>query len=728
MTGLCMAGFLALSACTGDSGVGAPEGAGPEETVAPRTLGLFLDDAAVPRNVRPKAKRARTARLNPEVVGVGPDWLDELETVELRLFEDVTLEVTRERVEVAPSGNLSWIGYTSDRAAQVILTGRGGQLVADVSGPQGTFSVKPAGDGLVVIQEGGSNFLPCAEAPVPPALPQELQAREDIQALTDEGLYIDVLQVYTADAASEYGATGTPAQIQQFMQSRCDADVAWLNQAYLNSGCNITMRNVGVESIDYTESDNPSWDLRRLSYVGENNPATVSAQFTDSLGDLWATGGPYLEAAHTARDAYGADLVMLRTGGYSSSGGQAWVTLAPNTAYNIYGFAVMGNPDDTAVTMAHEFGHNQGLGHDYATNDNKFAETPYAMGYRVEGQLATIMAYPSPLDFDLVVQYFSNPNIFVNAPGGGGQMRLSDISLPVGQRPDAHRRLNEMVDTISNFRTHVQAYSPAAPSLLTATSSTASTVSLQWVDNTVGEDRFQLQRRKAGETTWTTVAVAPNQTSSTLTGLEEFTQYFFRIRTKVGSEASPFSNTVGRRTLPNAPTGLALTVVNDAQIRLDWTDASAAETTVVAARKVGAGSFVNQPALGANTITFTDSGLPASTVVSYKLRNLAGTVPSAFTETLWIKTAPAIPTNLNATRTGATSIQVTWTDASSDEGSFQLQRKVGAGAFAIYRNLGAGVTSFNDTGLTTGTLYTYRLRSRRGSAFSRFSNQDSATP
>jgi hypothetical protein len=75
----------------------------------------------------------------------------------------------------------------------------------------------------------------------------------------------------------------------------------------------------------------------------------------------------------------------------------------------------------------------------------------------------------------------------------------------------------------------------------------------------------------------------------------------------------------------------------------------------------------------------------------------------------------------------ATSIQLTWKDNATDETDYKVEMKRGSGAFQEVRTLSANATSTTLTGLATQTLYTFRVRDRRGSVSSAYSNQASAT-
>jgi len=72
---------------------------------------------------------------------------------------------------------------------------------------------------------------------------------------------------------------------------------------------------------------------------------------------------------------------------------------------------------------------------------------------------------------------------------------------------------------------------------------------------------------------------------------------------------------------------------------------------------------------------------------------------------------PADPRNLVASGTSKSTIALSWSDASTDEDGFRVQRReLGAGVFLDVALLRAETTSWLDAGLECGTAYEYRLR------------------
>jgi fibronectin type 3 domain-containing protein len=81
------------------------------------------------------------------------------------------------------------------------------------------------------------------------------------------------------------------------------------------------------------------------------------------------------------------------------------------------------------------------------------------------------------------------------------------------------------------------------------------------------------------------------------------------------------------------------------------------------------------------------------------------------------------PGSLTATATGPSSVRLDWVDNSDNETEFQIERKVGVGQFTPLATALPQVTTYSDAGLSTNTLYTYRVRAVAGSAASSYSNQ-----
>lgn len=98
-------------------------------------------------------------------------------------------------------------------------------------------------------------------------------------------------------------------------------------------------------------------------------------------------------------------------------------------------------------------------------------------------------------------------------------------------------------------------------------------------------------------------------------------------------------------------------------------------------------------------------------------------------------TLPAPPSGLTYSALTASSVDLKWTDNSSNETGFTVERCTGdllfcgstPGAWSVRGTLGANVTSFHDTGLVAATVYSWRVKAFNALGSSAYSNFISAT-
>ncbi|MCF7984187.1 MAG: sulfatase-like hydrolase/transferase [Thiohalocapsa sp.] len=90
--------------------------------------------------------------------------------------------------------------------------------------------------------------------------------------------------------------------------------------------------------------------------------------------------------------------------------------------------------------------------------------------------------------------------------------------------------------------------------------------------------------------------------------------------------------------------------------------------------------------------------------------------------------APAAPEALSASSESATSILLLWEDRSNDETGFSIERRAGQQNFKQIAQVGADTSSYRDSGLRAGSLYSYRVRAQdTAGTLSGYSNTAAAT-
>ena len=89
---------------------------------------------------------------------------------------------------------------------------------------------------------------------------------------------------------------------------------------------------------------------------------------------------------------------------------------------------------------------------------------------------------------------------------------------------------------------------------------------------------------------------------------------------------------------------------------------------------------------------------------------------------------PLAPTNLSAVAVDTTQVNLTWTDNSTNEAGYKVQRKIAGGTFTDIASTAADMFAYSDFGLTSNTTYTYRVYSYNSAGNSlQYSNEVTIT-
>ena len=281
---------------------------------------------------------------------------------------------------------------------------------------------------------------------------------------------------------------------------------------------------------------------------------------------------------------------------------------------------------------------------------------------------------------------------------------------------------------------------PAAPSGLTATALTSVSLALTWTDNATNETGFKIERGTSATGPFTQIGTTPtNFVTYTDTGLTVATAYSYRVRATnaVGDSAYTAvatATTPTVMTIPTAPSNLAVAAGSAGSLALTWTDNSSNESGFKVERGTSvSGPFTQIATTATNVATYTDTGLAASTAYFYQVRATNSAGDSAYTAvasatTISVVALPAAPSNLAASAASATSVSLLWTDNSTNETGFKVERSSSAtGPFSQIAITTANVASYNDTGLSASTTYYYQVRATNSAGDSAYTAVASAT-
>ena len=309
---------------------------------------------------------------------------------------------------------------------------------------------------------------------------------------------------------------------------------------------------------------------------------------------------------------------------------------------------------------------------------------------------------------------------------GAGATTYTDSPLAPGpysyavRAVDAAANLSDPSNSAS--ATVLDTTKPTVPGNLTASAGTGQ-VALSW--NTSSDDVGVAGYRIYRGPDWV-ASVTSGTTSYTDTGLAAGS-YTYTVRAvdaagNLSDPSNPASATVLDTTKPTVPGNLRATA-GTGQVVLRW-NASSDDVGVTGYRIYRGG---NEIAAVGNTTTYTETNLaPGTYSYTVRARDAAGNLsdPSnSASDTVPDTTQPTKPGNLRATG-GTRQVSLTW-NASTDN--------VGVTGYQVYRgpeeiaNVGAGATSYTDTGLAAGPYsYTVRAVDAAGNP-SDFSDPASAT-
>lgn len=88
---------------------------------------------------------------------------------------------------------------------------------------------------------------------------------------------------------------------------------------------------------------------------------------------------------------------------------------------------------------------------------------------------------------------------------------------------------------------------------------------------------------------------------------------------------------------------------------------------------------------------------------------------------------PLAPSGLNATAVSDSQVNLAWTDNSTNETAFFIERSINNSVFSQIGSVGVNVTSFSDTGLSSSTAYYYRIRASNSGGNSPYSGSVGVT-
>jgi len=172
------------------------------------------------------------------------------------------------------------------------------------------------------------------------------------------------------------------------------------------------------------------------------------------------------------------------------------------------------------------------------------------------------------------------------------------------------------------------------------------------------------------------------------------------------------------------------------EMGVTWNNKPAYGTTVLGAYPAGSITENQTIEITLSNSVFTADGnydfaligTTSGNDVNFASREASANKPELILELQDNGTPPAAPSSLLANTVSSSQINLSWTDNSTNETGFKIERKTGSGGtFAPIATNAANVTGYSDTGLSANTQYYYRVRASNAGGDSAYSSEANAT-
>ena len=216
-----------------------------------------------------------------------------------------------------------------------------------------------------------------------------------------------------------------------------------------------------------------------------------------------------------------------------------------------------------------------------------------------------------------------------------------------------------------------------APSNLYISQLNVHTFSLNWVDNSNGEEGFTVER-KIDNSNYILIFTSSENVTTYIDDInlrDNFEEIYYRISAFYGYLTS---NALENSYLINfeAPSDFIATILNINSAQLDWIDNSNGEDGFIIDRRIDTNEWENNYCtLQENATTWIDDNAAINSVLGYRIHAYSGIncSDSTFTE---VNNPFNAPSDIEYNIPSSNSVELSWVDNSNGEQGFKIDRKI----------------------------------------------------
>jgi hypothetical protein len=198
--------------------------------------------------------------------------------------------------------------------------------------------------------------------------------------------------------------------------------------------------------------------------------------------------------------------------------------------------------------------------------------------------------------------------------------------------------------------------------------------------------------------------------------------YKYRVYAYADQYKSVYVTVDSVSTIFPMPTNLTVTATSDQSSALSWSDNCSFEDGYELWRKSGSGSYEIIDSTAANGTMYADSGLIYGQTYTYKVRAFTQLNLSHYADEKSVIMSIPAPSGLIILQGDDTAI-LNWTDNSSFETGFSIEKSVEAAPFSEIGTVAGNTINYTDTDVDAISEYRYRVRAFTENNYSDYSEE-----